>query len=132
MRLGLSIAVLLATATVSRAQDQHDWDSIGQLKTGDQVHVSLTGRSPITGTFENWSPSQVTVAHVSLNKQDVLQVQRYRRKGEWSRGKRTALGALIGFGSGFALGTAIIDCGQGGPTFAPAPRPEPAVASLEP
>ncbi|HEX7359132.1 MAG TPA: hypothetical protein VF283_01445 [Bryobacteraceae bacterium] len=114
MRLGLSTTVLLALAAVSTAQDPHNWNSLGQLKTGDQVRISLTGRSPLTGAFRNWSPDQVTIADMSLRKKDVLQVQRYRR-GVWSRGKRAAIGALIGFGSGFALGAAVIDCGKAGP-----------------
>ncbi len=105
MRLCL-LSFLLGLATVSAAQDRHNWESLGQLKTGDQVRLSLTARSPVSGEFRNWTSDQVTLGNVSAKKAEVLKVERYRRSG-WSRGKTAAIGALIGFGGGFAIGAAL-------------------------
>lgn len=97
--------VLLLTS-FSPAQDTHSWDSLAQLKTGDRVRVSMSTRGPVTGAFQSYTPEQVTVGGVTANKPDVTKVERYGQRGG-SRGKHAAIGALIGFGGGFAIGAAI-------------------------
>ena len=109
MRLCLPIVLLFALATVSAAQDTHSWDSVGRLKPGDQVRLSLRPGSSRTGDFQNWTQEQVTVGGVTDKKQEVLKIERYR-PGGWSRGKKAAVGALIGFGGGFAIGAAVGGC----------------------
>jgi hypothetical protein len=97
------------------AQGRHDWQSLAQLHAGDKIRLSLkTG--PADALFQNWTPEQVTAGTVTANKDDVLKVERYRQGG-WSRGKTAAVGALIGFGGGFAIGAAAGGChtGQFGP-----------------
>lgn len=61
--------------------------------------------------FQSWTPDQITVGTVSAKREDVQKVERYRR-GTWSRGKKAAVGALIGFGGGFAIGAAAGGCNQ--------------------
>ena len=109
MRSHLLITLLLAFASVSQAQDRHNWDSLAQLKPGDRVRVSFTGRSPVTGGFQGFTPEQVTVATVSANKAEVAKVERYR-PGGWNRGETAAVGAAIGFAGGFAIGFAVSGC----------------------
>lgn len=105
MRLCLPAILLLALATVSLAQDRHNWDSLATLKPGDQIRVLSNARNSLTGAFQSWTPEQVTVGNVSEKKQEVLKVERYQGGG-WSRGKTAAVGAGIGFGGGFAIGAA--------------------------
>lgn len=111
MRFIFTLTSLLALGTVAAAQDRHNWDSLGQLKMGDQVRVSLTTRGPLTGAFENYTPEQVTVGGVSVKKEEVRKVERYGQGGG-SRGKHAAIGALIGFGGGFAIGAAAGGCNK--------------------
>jgi hypothetical protein len=103
---------LCAIGPVIEAQDRHDWQSLAQLQPGDKVRLSLkTG--PVTGVFRAWTPEQVTAGTVTARKEDVLKVQRYGRGGS-GRGKHAAIGALIGFGGGFAIGAGVTGgCHQG-------------------
>ena len=68
------------------------------------------------GAFQTWTPEQVTAGTVTAKRDDVLKIERYR-KGGGGRGKSAAIGALIGFGGGFALGAGAFGChpGQLGP-----------------
>jgi hypothetical protein len=111
----IAIIALLATQILAPAQDRHDWQSLGQLQPGDRLRLSLkTG--PATGAFQGWTPQQVTAGTVTARREDVLTLERYRQ-GSWGRGKTTAVGALIGFGGGFAIGAGAGGChpGQFGP-----------------
>ena len=74
-----------------------------QLKTSDKVRLTLTTGKPLVGEFQSWNPEQLTVGTVSTRKEEVRKVERYR-KGESHRGEHAALGAVIGFGGGFAIG----------------------------
>jgi hypothetical protein len=49
---------------------------------------------------------------VTAKREDVLKIERYR-PGGWGRGKTAAVGALVGFGGGFAIGAATGGCHQG-------------------
>ncbi len=100
-------------ANFASAQDTHNWDSVGRLRPGDQVRISLTAPGRVEGQFQRWTPEEILVSDVSHKRQEVLRLERYR-SGGWSRGKRAAVGALIGFGGGFAIGAAVgSNCGQG-------------------
>lgn len=112
------LILLLACAMACAAQDRDNWQSLSQLRTTDTVRVSLTTRAPFTAQFQSWTPEQITVGTVSAKKEEVVKVERYRR-GTWGRGKTAAVGALIGFGGGFAIGAAAGGCHQGsfGPCF---------------
>ena len=70
------------------------------------------------GAFQNWTPQQVTAGTVTARREDVLKIERYRQGG-WGRGKTAAVGALIGFGGGFAIGAAAGGCNKNsfGPCF---------------
>ncbi len=111
MRLLFTLGLLAALGTAANAQDRHNWDSLAQLKTGDRVRLSLTSRGPVTGAFQNYTPEQLTVGDVSAKKQEVVKVERYRQGGG-GRGKSAAIGALIGFGGGFAVGAAAGGCNK--------------------
>jgi hypothetical protein len=100
------LAVICLLGTAAAAQDRHDWQSLAQLQTGDRIRVSLrTG--PVEGPLGGWTPQQVTAGTVTANKEDVLKIERYHRR---SRGKAAAIGALIGFGGGFAIGAGAFSC----------------------
>jgi hypothetical protein len=103
----LAIPTLLLTGAFGRAaerQDRHDWQSLARLQAGDRIRLSLkTG--PVNGPFQNWTLQQVTAGRVTARREDVLKIERYRQ-GAWGRGKTAAVGALIGFGGGFAIGAA--------------------------
>jgi hypothetical protein len=102
MRLLLLICVL-GTAV---GQNRDDWQSVARLQPGDRIRLSLkTG--PVEGPFQNWTPQQVTAGTVTARKEDVLKIERYRPH---SRGKAAAIGALIGFGGGFAVGAGAFGC----------------------
>jgi len=101
LRSFLALILLCALAASSRGQERHDWQSLLRLHGGDRVRVSLkTG--PVEGEFQSWTPQDLTVGTVTVKRDDVLRIARYRHGG--SRAKRTAVGALIGFGGGFAIG----------------------------
>jgi hypothetical protein len=60
-----------------------------------------------------WTAEQVTVGSTTAKREDVTKLERYR-KGGWSRGKTAAVGALIGGGSGLAVGVAGGGCSRHG------------------
>jgi hypothetical protein len=100
------LAVVCWLGMAAAAQDRHDWQSLAQLQAGEKVRLTLkTG--PVEGPFQNWTPQQVTAGTVIARREDVLKIERYR-KG--SRGKTAAIGALIGFGGGFAIGAGAFSC----------------------
>jgi hypothetical protein len=108
MRSLLLFPLLCAISTTIEAQDRHDWQSLARLQAGEKVRLSLkTG--PVTGAFQTWTPDQVTAGTVTAKREDVLQIERYR-PGGWGRGKTAAVGALIGFGGGFAIGAGLTGC----------------------
>lgn len=102
------VAVLCTLGAGAQAQDRHDWQSVAQLHPGDRIRVSLKS-GPVDGAFQNFTPEQVTVGTTTARKEDVLKVERYRPGGS-GRGKAAAIGALIGFGGGFAVGAAVGGC----------------------
>ena len=112
------LAVLLVCLSVPafaqtsvQAADRHDWQALASLQAGDRVRLSLkTGR--VDGAFQNWTPVQVTVETVTAKREDVRKIERYRTDA-WGRGKKVAVGALAGFGSGFVLGIATGGCDPG-------------------
>jgi hypothetical protein len=111
----LTLVLLSALGTVAAGQDRRDWQSVAQLRAGDRIRLSLkTG--PVEGAFQNWTAQQVTAGTVTARREDVFKIERYRQSG-WGRGKRAAVGALIGFGGGFAVGAGVGGCrgGQLGP-----------------
>ena len=103
--LRLTLGCLLGTAAFG--QDLHDWQSASRLQTGDRVRLSLKS-GHVDGVFEKWTPQDVQVGTVVTKREDVLRIERSVHGG--SRGKRIGLGALIGFGGGFAIGAAAINC----------------------
>ncbi len=101
-----TLVVICILAAASQAQDQHDWQSLARLQAGDAIRLTLkTG--PAEGPFGGWTPQQVTAGTITAKKEDVLKVERYHRR---SRGKTAAIGALIGFGGGFAIGAGAFSC----------------------
>jgi hypothetical protein len=111
LRSMLTCALICALGPAAKAQDRHDWQSLAQLHPGDDIRLSLkTGQ--VDGAFQNWTTQQITAGTVTARKEDVLEIDRYRRGG-WGRGKSAAVGALIGFGGGFAIGAAVGGCHQG-------------------
>jgi hypothetical protein len=104
------ILAAVCSLTALHAQDRHDWQSLAQLRPGDNIRLSLkTG--PVTGVFQAWTPEQVTAGTVTARKEDVVKIERYR-PGTWGRGKTAAVGALIGFGVGFGVGAGLIGCNR--------------------
>ena len=119
MRSFLTFALTFGLSTVAGAQDRRDWQSLGQLHPGDKIRLSLrTG--PVEGAFQAWTPQQVTAGTITAKRDDVFKIERYRTGG-WGRGKADAVGALIGFGGGFAVGAGVGGCHQGqfGPCISP-------------
>jgi|HubBroStandDraft_6_1064221.scaffolds.fasta_scaffold267977_2 hypothetical protein len=115
--LCLAVVLECALGTAAEAQDRHDWQSLAQLHPGDNIRLSLKAGN-VDGAFQNWTPLQVTAGTVTARREDVLKIERNGRGG-WGRGKRAAIGALIGFGGGFAIGAGISGCGHDkfGPCF---------------
>jgi hypothetical protein len=111
MRLCVTSVLLFIAGLTGSAQIAQNWDSLGTLRPGDQVRVSLKASAPVNGEFQNFTPQQVRVGAVTAPKQDVIRVDRYTNKG--GQGKRAAIGALIGFGGGFATGAAVGGCSHG-------------------
>jgi len=104
----LILALLCTFPAVVEAQDRHDWQSLAQLQAGDNIRLFLkTG--PVSGLFQAWTPQQVTAGTTTAKKEDVLKIERYRHGG-WGRGKTAAIGALVGFGGGFAIGAGVTGC----------------------
>ena len=116
MRSSLILMLVCALTTAAEGQDRHDWQSLARLQAGDRLRLSLkTG--PVEGTFQSWTPQQVTAGTVTAKREDVLKIERYR-PGAWGRGKTAAVGAVIGlgvgFGGGFAIGAATGGCRSNG------------------
>jgi hypothetical protein len=104
------LTLLTALALAAHAQDRHDWQSLSRLNSGDRVRMHLkTGA--VSGAFQNWTPQGVTVGTVTAKREDVLEIERYRHGG--SRAKHIGIGALIGFGGGFAIGASVTGCTGG-------------------
>ena len=112
------LMLLSALVAAAHAQDRHDWQSVSQLQAGDRVHLLLKTRH-VNGVFQNWTPQELTVGTVTARREDVLKIERYRHGG--SRARHIGLGALIGFGGGFATGVSLNLCGGLGPCIT---RPE--------
>jgi hypothetical protein len=53
-----AITTLLATQllVLAEGQDRSDWQSPGQLRAGDSIHLSLK-TVPSKGAFQNWIPT---------------------------------------------------------------------------
>ena len=114
MHSPLKLVLLCALVATADAQDRRDWQSLAKLQPGDNIRVSLkTG--PVDGTFQSWTPQQITAGSITAKREDVLKVERNRHGG--SRAKHAAIGAAIGFGGGFAIGAGVTGChaGQFGP-----------------
>jgi hypothetical protein len=111
VRSFLTFVLTLGLSTVAVAEDRHDWQSLGKLHPGDKIRLSLT-TGPVEGAFQAWTPQQVTAGTITAKREDVLKIERYHTGG-WGRGKTAAVGALIGFGGGFAVGAAVGGCHQG-------------------
>jgi hypothetical protein len=105
LRSFLMVALICALGTAAEWRDRRDWQSLAQLQAGDKVRLSLKTGS-VEGAFQNWTPEQVTAGTVTAKREDVLNIERYRQSGG-GRGKHAAIGALIGFGGGFAIGAAV-------------------------
>jgi hypothetical protein len=104
-----TLAVICMLAAAAQAQDRHDWQSIGQLRSGDPIRLSLkTG--PVDGPFQSWTPQDVTAGTMTARKDDVLKIERF---GAGHRAKHAAIGAAIGFGAGFGVGAGVSGCGGG-------------------
>ena len=101
-----TLAVICLLGTAAPAQDRHDWQSLAQLQTEEKIRLSLKTGS-VEGSFKGWTLQEVTAGTVTARKEDVLKVERYHRR---SRGKNAAIGALIGFGGGFAIGAGAFNC----------------------
>jgi hypothetical protein len=98
------LALLCALGAAAEAQDRRDWQALAQLHAGDAIRLSLkTG--PVNSVFQSFTPQDVTAGTVNAKREDVLKIERYRQGG-WGRGKKAAVGALVGFGGGFAIGAA--------------------------
>jgi hypothetical protein len=98
------LMLLSALVAAAHGQDRHDWQSVSQLHAGDRVRLSLkTG--PVNGAFQNWTPEDLTVGTVTTKREDVRKIEVYRHGG--SRAKHIGIGALIGFGGGFAIGASV-------------------------
>ena len=91
MRLLLALAVLLSSSAA--AQDYRNWDSLGRLKTGDKIRVTLDKQPHVNADFrsftanelqpEAWSPanptslrSSVTANAVGAGENDRLYLRR--------------------------------------------------------
>jgi len=108
LRSSLTLVLLCALGTAADGQDRRDWQSLAQLQAGDRIRLSLkTG--PVEVAFWNWTPQEVTAGTMTAPREDVLKIERYRKSGG-GRGKHAALGALVGFGGGFAIGAAAGGC----------------------
>jgi hypothetical protein len=104
LRSLLIVALMCVLGTAAEGQDRRDWQSLAQLQAGDKIRLSLkTG--PVDGAFQNWTPQQMTAGTVTAKREDVLRIERYHQGG--ARGKHAAIGALIGFGGGFAIAEAV-------------------------
>jgi hypothetical protein len=97
--------------TAAEGQDRRDWQSLARLQAGEKIRRSLK-TEPVEAAFQNWTPQQVTAGTVTARREDVLKIERYRQGGR-ERGKTAAIGALIGFGGGFAFGAATGGCHLG-------------------
>jgi hypothetical protein len=76
------------------------------------VKLSLIkGQYSVTGSFQAWTPEQVTVGSTTAKRKDVAKVERFRT-GVWGRGKTSLVGALIGGGAGSAIGAGVGGCGH--------------------
>jgi hypothetical protein len=100
-------ALLCMLAAAVQAQDRRDWQSLAKLEAGDNIRLSLKG-GLVEGAFQNWTPEQVTAGTTTAKREDVLKIERHRSGG--TRGKHAAIGALIGFGAGFAIGAGTGGC----------------------
>jgi hypothetical protein len=105
----LIFTLLCAFGTASKAQDRRDWQSVARLQAGDKIRLSLK-KGSVTAIFQSWTPQQVTAGTLTARKENVVEIERYRHRGE--RGK-AAVGAMIGFGGGLAVGAAATGCHQG-------------------
>ena len=110
--LKFALAISTLFGTLMQAQNP-DWKVLSQLKTGERVKVSRKQSASITGSFQAWTPEQLTIDSATTSRSDVVKVERYK-KG-WGRGRKALLGAGIGAGAGFGIGAALgEDCSKAG------------------
>ena len=104
----LTLVLMCTMGTAAKGQDRRDWQSLTLLHAGDTILLSLKA-GPVKGAFHSWTPQQVMAGKVTAQREDVLKIERYRQSG-WGRGKTALVGALVGFGAGFAVGAAAAGC----------------------
>jgi hypothetical protein len=104
------VAVLCARSSGSRAGPPRLKIRLAAAR-GGSCSRGLEDRSG-GGRVSDWTPQEATFGTVTAKREDVIKIERYRHGG--SRAKHIGVGALIGFGGGFAVGAGIEGCNSPG------------------
>ena len=108
-RFALILLILLAFGggSMAEAKSHHDWErSMGRLHAGDRLHIALKS-GPVDATFVSSTGENFTADSGTMNRADVLKIERIQSKHGGGRGKHTLIGTLIGVGGGAAVGALI-------------------------
>lgn len=108
MRFSIAILALLSlSATCASAASRHhqDWgSSMARLHAGDRLHITLKATGPLDATFLIATEQDFTADTGTVQRADVLKIERIRTKQGAGRGKHALIGTLVGAGSGAAIG----------------------------
>ena len=110
--LALAFAFALAQAPAAAAQTRaralDDWSAVQALSPGQKIIVRTKDGDRLTGRFDSASDLLINFSDgrkkISLTRESIRRVQLDRGN---SRGRGILMGALIGAGAGFAVGSVL-------------------------
>ena len=111
MRVHSLLGIVAALSSSVIGAPAGGWDALRRLSRGDLVRVTLSSGAPVEAVFEAWTENAISVGSIRIAREQVNRVE--LRKRGWGRGKKAAVGALVGFGSGFLIGFAGTPSGSG-------------------
>ena len=98
----LSLCVILLASTGAA---QSEWQALSALQPGDRIRIKYR-KGTDTAAFSEWRADQITAGGKVSKREDIVRIERYR-PGGWGRGKKAALGAAIGGGTGATIGAVL-------------------------
>jgi hypothetical protein len=105
--------LLLAAGLPAQKRDEHVWDNLRELKTGQKIEIVQMNLKSESGAFQQYAEEGITLRNakgeVAIAKDDVFRVSSLAKS---HRLRNTLIGAAIGAGAGVAVGALIDSSGS--------------------
>lgn len=110
------VCLIILAAGQASGQGTTGWDGVLALRSSTRIIVELDGAKPVTGRLVSASVDEVLLdvkgRQTEFKRDSISRIWFASRR---SRTKRAFLGALIGAGSGFLIGAAIVAADRSDP-----------------